>query len=164
MLRFQRFLALAQGYEHPSRELARLAADAEQHLTQESARLAALSPQTLLRNSERYCGPTAITGLLRAPAAHAPSWRADDGFVQDPAAVRPYRRGMLFHSSTGVPVADAHDDFLWARRGVALTAGGVTALATGAVALVTIPALWILRGGPGCPIVARGRLELEGTR
>jgi MFS family permease len=48
--------------------------------------------------------------------------------------------------------------------GVALTAGGVAALATGAVVLVTIPALWILRTGPGCPIVAGGRLELEGTR
>jgi AraC-like DNA-binding protein len=62
MLRFQGFLALAQGYEHPSRELARLAADAgyadQSHLTRESARLAGLSPQTLLRNSERYCGPT----------------------------------------------------------------------------------------------------------
>jgi hypothetical protein len=43
-------------------------------------------------------------------------WRADDGSVQDPAAVRPYRRGMLFRSSTGMPVADAHDDFLRARR------------------------------------------------
>jgi len=32
--------------------------------------------------------------------------------------------------------------------GVALTAGGVAALAIGAVVLVTIPALWILRGGP----------------
>ena len=31
--------------------------------------------------------------------------------------------------------------------GVALTAGGVAALATGAVVLVTMPALWILRGG-----------------
>jgi len=62
MLRFQGFLAVAQGYEHPSRELARLAADAgyadQSHLTRESARLAGLSPQTLLRNSERYCGPT----------------------------------------------------------------------------------------------------------
>jgi AraC-like DNA-binding protein len=62
MLRFQGFLALAQGYEHPSRELARLATDAgyadQSHLTRESARLAGLSPQTLLRNSERYCGPT----------------------------------------------------------------------------------------------------------
>jgi AraC-like DNA-binding protein len=62
MLRFQGFLALAQGYEHPSRELARLAADAgyadQSHLTRESARLAGLSPQTLLRNTERYCGPT----------------------------------------------------------------------------------------------------------
>lgn len=62
MLRFQGFLALAQGYERPSDELARLAADAgyadQSHLTRESARLAGLSPQTLLRNSERYCGPT----------------------------------------------------------------------------------------------------------
>jgi MFS family permease len=32
--------------------------------------------------------------------------------------------------------------------GLALSAGGVAALATGAVVLVTIPALWILRGGP----------------
>jgi AraC-like DNA-binding protein len=62
MLRFQGFLALAQGYEHPSRELARLAADAgyadQSHLTRESAKLAGLSPRTLLRNTERYCGPT----------------------------------------------------------------------------------------------------------
>lgn len=62
MLRFQGFLALAQRYDHPSRELARLAADAgyadQSHLTRESARLADLSPQTLLRNSERYCGQT----------------------------------------------------------------------------------------------------------
>jgi AraC-like DNA-binding protein len=62
MLRFQGFLALAQGYEQPSRELARLAAEAgyadQSHLTRESARLAGLSPQTLLRNTELYCGPT----------------------------------------------------------------------------------------------------------
>jgi AraC-like DNA-binding protein len=62
MLRFQGFLALAQRYEQPSRELARLAADAgyadQSHLTRESARLAGLSPRTLLRNTERYCGPT----------------------------------------------------------------------------------------------------------
>ena len=62
MLRFQGFLALAQRYEQPSRELARLAADAgytdQSHLTRESANLAGLSPQTLLRNTERYCGPT----------------------------------------------------------------------------------------------------------
>jgi len=62
MLRFQGFLALAQGYEQPSRELARLAAQAgyadQSHLTRESARLADRSPLTLLRNSERYCGPT----------------------------------------------------------------------------------------------------------
>ena len=62
MLRFQGFLALAQRYEQPSRELARLAADAgyadQSHLTRESAQLAGLSPQTLLRNTELYCGPT----------------------------------------------------------------------------------------------------------
>jgi AraC-like DNA-binding protein len=62
MLRFQGFLALAQGYEQPSRELARLAVEAgyadQSHLTRESARLADRSPLTLLRNSERYCGPT----------------------------------------------------------------------------------------------------------
>jgi AraC-like DNA-binding protein len=55
-------LALAQRYEHPSRELARLAADAgyadQSHLTRESAKLAGLSPRTLLRNTERHCGPT----------------------------------------------------------------------------------------------------------
>ena len=79
MLRFQGFLALAQEYEHPSRELARLAADAgyadQSHLTRESARLADLSPQTLLRNSERYCGPThdhtASYGPLLPPRAPA---------------------------------------------------------------------------------------------
>jgi AraC-like DNA-binding protein len=62
MLRFQGFLALAQGYERPSRELARLAVEAgyadQSHLTRESARLADRSPLTLLRNSERYCGST----------------------------------------------------------------------------------------------------------
>jgi AraC-like DNA-binding protein len=62
MLRFQGFLALAQRYNQPSRELARLAADAgyadQSHLTRESAKLAGLSPRTLLRNTERYCGPT----------------------------------------------------------------------------------------------------------
>jgi AraC-like DNA-binding protein len=62
MLRFQGFLALAQGYEQPSRELARLAVEAgyadQSHLTREAARLADRSPLTLLRNSERYCGPT----------------------------------------------------------------------------------------------------------
>jgi MFS family permease len=60
--------------------------------------------------------------------------------------------------------------------GVALTTGGVGALAAGAVVLVTIPALWILRGGPrrsASPsdglgrrpcTSARGRLDLETTR
>lgn len=79
MLRFQGFLALAQGYARPSRELARLAADAgyadQSHLTRESARLADLSPQTLLRSSERYCGPThdhtASYGPLLPPRALA---------------------------------------------------------------------------------------------
>lgn len=79
MLRFQGFLALAQRYEYPSRELARLAADAgyadQSHLTRESGRLADLSPQTLLRNSERYCGPThdhaASYGPLLPPRALA---------------------------------------------------------------------------------------------
>jgi MFS family permease len=61
--------------------------------------------------------------------------------------------------------------------GVALTAGGVAALAAGAVVLVTIPALWILRGGPRRPAsqldnerprrrprtASRGRLDLETT-
>jgi MFS family permease len=62
--------------------------------------------------------------------------------------------------------------------GVALTAGGVAALAIGAVVLVTIPALWILLGGPRrhasqlknedirrrpCTST-RGRLNLETTR
>ena len=32
--------------------------------------------------------------------------------------------------------------------GVALTAGGVAALVIGAVVLVTIPAVWVLLGGP----------------
>ncbi len=79
MLRFQGFLALAQRHERPSRELARLAADAgyadQSHLTRESARLADLSPRTLLRNSERYCGPThdhaASYGPLLPPRALA---------------------------------------------------------------------------------------------
>jgi MFS family permease len=62
--------------------------------------------------------------------------------------------------------------------GVALTAGGVAALATGAAVLVTIPALWILRGGPRRHASqlddeglrrrprtsTRGRLNLETTR
>jgi MFS family permease len=62
--------------------------------------------------------------------------------------------------------------------GVALTVGGVAALATGAVVLVTIPALWILRGGArrrspqlGKEVLrtrpctsTRGRRSLEATR
>lgn len=71
MLRFQGFLALAQRYEHPSRELARLSADAayadQSHLTRESAALTGLSPRTLLRNSERYCGPTHDHAASYAP-------------------------------------------------------------------------------------------------
>jgi AraC-like DNA-binding protein len=59
MLRFQGFLALAQGREKPSTELARLAAEAgyadQSHLTREALRLAGRSPRTLLREAEEYC-------------------------------------------------------------------------------------------------------------
>jgi hypothetical protein len=40
----------------------------------------------------------------------------DDGFVQDLAAAASYLRGMLSHRSTGMPVVDAQEDFLRARR------------------------------------------------
>jgi AraC-like DNA-binding protein len=75
MLRFQGFLALAGQREHPSAELALLAAEAgyadQSHLTRESMRLAGLSPKALLHESELNCGPahdhTASYGpLLRA--------------------------------------------------------------------------------------------------
>jgi AraC-like DNA-binding protein len=59
MLRFQGFLALAQGRDHPSEELARLAAEAgyadQSHLTREALRLAGRSPRVLLREAEEHC-------------------------------------------------------------------------------------------------------------
>jgi AraC-like DNA-binding protein len=62
MLRFQGFLALAGQREHPSAELALLAAEAgyadQSHLTRESMRLSGLSPRALLRESEINCGPS----------------------------------------------------------------------------------------------------------
>jgi AraC-like DNA-binding protein len=61
MMRFQGFLALAGQREHPSAELAMLAAEAgyadQSHLTRESIRLAGLTPRALLRESELNCGP-----------------------------------------------------------------------------------------------------------
>jgi AraC-like DNA-binding protein len=61
MLRFQGFLALAGQREHPSAELALLAAEAgyadQSHLTRESVRLAGVTPHALLRESEINCGP-----------------------------------------------------------------------------------------------------------
>jgi AraC-like DNA-binding protein len=60
MLRFQGFLALAQGRGHSGDELARLAAEAgyadQSHLTRESVRLAGLPPAALLRESGEKCG------------------------------------------------------------------------------------------------------------
>ena len=62
MLRFQGFLALAGQRDHPSDELALLAAQAgyadQSHLTRESVRLAGLTPRALLRESEINCGPS----------------------------------------------------------------------------------------------------------
>jgi AraC-like DNA-binding protein len=59
MLRFQGFLALAQGREHPSAELARLAAEAgyadQSHLTRESLRLAGRTPRAVLLEAEEHC-------------------------------------------------------------------------------------------------------------
>ena len=61
MMRFQGFLALAGQREHPSAELAILAAEAgyadQSHLTRESMRLAGLTPRALLLESELNCGP-----------------------------------------------------------------------------------------------------------
>jgi AraC-like DNA-binding protein len=69
MLRFQGFLALAQGMDHPADDLARLAAEAgyadQSHLTRESVRLAGRSPRALLREAEHNC---------RAAHDHAPSY------------------------------------------------------------------------------------------
>jgi AraC-like DNA-binding protein len=57
MLRFQGFLALAQGREDA--DLARLAAEAgyadQSHLTRECVRLAGLSPRALLREAGEHC-------------------------------------------------------------------------------------------------------------
>ena len=59
MLRFQGFLALAQGLDHAPDGLARLAAEAgyadQSHLTRESIRLAGRSPRELLLDAERNC-------------------------------------------------------------------------------------------------------------
>jgi AraC-like DNA-binding protein len=59
MLRFQGFLALAQGRDKPSEELSRLAAEAgyadQSHLTREALRLAGRSPRVLLREAEAHC-------------------------------------------------------------------------------------------------------------
>jgi AraC-like DNA-binding protein len=77
MLRFQGFLALAGQREHPSGELALLAAEAgyadQSHLTRESMRLSGLPPRALLRESEIHCGPShdhaaSYGPLLRARA------------------------------------------------------------------------------------------------
>ena len=87
MLRFQGFLALAGQREHPSAELALLAAEAgyadQPHLTRESIRLAGVTPRALLRESELNCGPAhdhaASYGPLlreRSGRAGAPRWRA----------------------------------------------------------------------------------------
>jgi len=61
MMRFQGFLALAGQREHPSAQLAMLAAEAgyadQSHLTRESMRLAGLTPRALLLESELNCGP-----------------------------------------------------------------------------------------------------------
>jgi AraC-like DNA-binding protein len=87
MLRFQGFLALAGQREHPSAELALLAAEAgyadQPHLTRESIRLAGLTPRALLLESELNCGPahdhTASYGPLlreRTGRAGAPGWQA----------------------------------------------------------------------------------------
>jgi AraC-like DNA-binding protein len=85
MLRFQGFLALAGQREHPSAELALLAAEAgyadQSHLTRESIRLAGLTPRALLLESERDCGPAHDHGasygpLLLGRAAGASRWEA----------------------------------------------------------------------------------------
>jgi AraC-like DNA-binding protein len=69
MLRFQGFLALAQGSARTPDDLARLAACAgyadQSHLTRESVRLAGRSPRDLLREADRNC---------RAAHDHAPSY------------------------------------------------------------------------------------------
>jgi AraC-like DNA-binding protein len=78
MLRFQRFLALAQAAGRPRGELAMLAATAgyadQSHLTRESLRLAGRSPRTLLLEAEEHCTPShdhaaSYEPLLRARSA-----------------------------------------------------------------------------------------------
>jgi AraC-like DNA-binding protein len=71
LLRFQGFLALAGQREHPSDELALLAAQAgyadQSHLTREAVRLAGLTPRALLRESEINCGPAHDHAVSYAP-------------------------------------------------------------------------------------------------
>jgi AraC-like DNA-binding protein len=71
MLRFQGFLALAQGHARPSAQLARLAADAgyadQSHLTRESLRLAGRTPRALLLEAEEHCGPAHDHAASYAP-------------------------------------------------------------------------------------------------
>jgi AraC-like DNA-binding protein len=59
MLRFQRFLALADKLERPSAHLAHLGAEAgyadQPHLTRESVRLDGRTPRALLLEAERHC-------------------------------------------------------------------------------------------------------------
>jgi AraC-like DNA-binding protein len=59
MLRFQGFLALAGQREHPSGELALLAAEAgyadQAHLSRECVRLTGVTPRTFLGETEHAC-------------------------------------------------------------------------------------------------------------
>ena len=93
--------------------------------------------------------------------AHA-VWRADDGSVQDWAAVRPYRRGMLFHSSTGMPVVDAHDDFLRARR--AQVAARAARWVAGGRRRARVPRTLTDTAGVPEPSCCRSWLNVEATR
>jgi AraC-like DNA-binding protein len=81
MLRFQGFLALAQGRDRPSEELARLAAEAgyadQSHLTREALRLAGRSPRTLLLEAEEHCTPGHDHTASYGPLLHA---RTTDSF------------------------------------------------------------------------------------
>jgi MFS family permease len=123
-----------------------------------------------------------VSGLLWVEGAHATAgallglglgWNVS--FVAATAELaersEPSERASLLGFNDLVSAATAAG--LTLLGGVALTAGGVAALAIGAVVLVTIPALWILRGGPRrdneglrrrpCTST-RGRLNLETTR
>jgi AraC-like DNA-binding protein len=75
MLRFQGFLALAQGGARAPGDLARLAAEAgyadQSHLTRESVRLAGRPPRDLMREAERNC----LTAHDHAPS-YGPLLRA----------------------------------------------------------------------------------------